>query len=191
MQQAVDLYRGKFLQGILLEDRSEFEEWASARREILHHRALEALTNLADYYERNGDLGATRRCALRQLELDSWREQAHRQLMRALALEGQYGAAIAQYETCRRVLADGLGVEPSSETRELYEEIRAGRLTSAVGSWNEGPREASNLLPSASNVKPQPSSLPTPLTSFIGRERELAALQGRLSQAIAHHVFNR
>src|SRR5512136_3392283 len=82
LQQAVDLYRGKFLQEFFLEDSAEFEEWALARRETLHQRALDALTDLATYYEQHGDLGAARRCALRQLELDPWREQAHRQMMR-------------------------------------------------------------------------------------------------------------
>jgi DNA-binding SARP family transcriptional activator len=56
---------------------------------------------------------AARRHASRQLELDPWREEAHCQMMRALALDGQRSAALAQYETCRRVLAEELGVEPS------------------------------------------------------------------------------
>ncbi len=178
LQQAVDLYRGKFLQEFFLEDSAEFEEWALARRETLHQRALDALTDLANYYEQHGDLGATRRCALRQLELDPWREQAHRQMMRVFALEGQYGAAIAQYETCRRVLAEELGVEPSSETRELYERISSGSLKLEVGSWNKIPREASNLHVErlTSNVQPPTFHLPTQLTPFVGRERELADL---------------
>jgi predicted ATPase/DNA-binding SARP family transcriptional activator len=179
LQQVVDLYRGKFLQEFFLKDSAAFEEWALAHREGLHQRALEALTNLATYYEQRGDLGATRRCALRQLELDPWREQAHRQMMRVLALEGQLGAAIAQCETCQRMLAEELGVEPSSETRELYEQIRAGTLTLAVGRWNKVPHESSSLQASTSDVKPRTSSLPTPLTSFIGREGELSDL-GRL-----------
>ena len=51
LQQAVDLYRGKFLQEFFLEDSAEFEEWAVARREATHQRALEALSDLANYYE--------------------------------------------------------------------------------------------------------------------------------------------
>src|SRR5512137_10350 len=57
LQQAVDLYRGKFLQEFFLEDSAEFEEWALARREATHQRALDALTHLADYYEEHADLG--------------------------------------------------------------------------------------------------------------------------------------
>lgn len=167
LQQAVDLYRGRFLQEFFLGDTAEFEEWALARREGLHQQALDALGDLANYYEQHGDPGAARRTALRQLELDPWREQGHRQLMRVLALEGEYGAAIAQYETCKRVLAQELGIEPSSETRELYEQIRAG-----------------NWLPGVTRQIPSPpptplshsSNLPSHLTPFVGRERELSDL---------------
>jgi len=179
LQQAVDLYRGKFLQEFFLEDSAEFEEWALARREALHQRALDAATDLANYYEQHGDLGATRRYALRQLELDPWREQAHRQMMRVLALEGQRGAAIAQYETCRRVLAEELGIEPSSETRELFERIMAGSWKLDVGYLKQPARESSNFQLPISNLQPSISNLPTQLTPFIGRERELADL-GRL-----------
>ncbi len=169
LQQAVDLYRGQFLQEFFLKNSAAFEEWALARREAFHHRALEAFSALATYYEQHGDLGATRRCALRALELDPWREQAHRQMMRVFALEGQYGAALAQYETCRRVLAEEMGVEPSRETRELYEDIKSGN-------WKQPPRETAKLQHPTSAPRVQ---LPTYLTPFIGRERELQDL-GRL-----------
>jgi DNA-binding SARP family transcriptional activator len=88
LQEAANLYRGKFLQEFFLADNAEFEEWALARREAFHQRALDALTDLANYYEQHGDASATRRCAMRALELDPWREPAHRQMMRVFAREG-------------------------------------------------------------------------------------------------------
>ena len=48
--------------------------------------------------------------------------------MRLLALSGQRGAALAQYETCRRALREELDVAPGAETRQLYERIRDGEL---------------------------------------------------------------
>lgn len=145
LQQAVGLYRGKFLQEFFLADSAEFEEWASARREAFHQSALDALSDLASYHEHEGDPAATCRCALRQLELDPWREQAHRQMMRALALEGQRGAAIAQYEKRHRVLVDEIGVEPSSETLELIPRLgygtsqRPDRAPAACTAWHSTP----------------------------------------------------
>ncbi len=166
LEEMVALYRGEFLHGFFLDGSAEFEEWILVRREGLHRRVLEAHGWLAGYYEEHGDLPAARRHALRQLELDPWREEAYCQLMRALALDGQRAAALAQYDTCRRVLADELGVEPSANTRQLAEQIRAGTLT------------AKPELPSPAASAPL-HNLPASLTSFHGREQELADL-GRL-----------
>ncbi len=168
LEQAMALYRGKFLQEFFLEDSAEFEEWVLVQREALHQRALDALAYLANYYEQRGDLAAARRHITRQLELDPWREEAHRQMMHLLAQDGQASAALVQYETCRRVLADELGVEPSTETRKLYEQIK-------TGSWkSEG---ENSKRPPTSDPQHPISNLPHPLTPFIGRERELAALK--------------
>ena len=171
LEKAVALYRGKFLQEFFLEDSAEFEEWALVQREALHQRALDALAYLANYYEQHGDFPAARRHLARQLELDPWREEAHHQMMRVLAQDGQASAALVQYETCRRVLADELGVEPSAETRELYEQIRSGIWKSEVGNSKYTLGTSHFALPT--------SNLPSQLTPFIGRERELTDL-GRL-----------
>src|SRR5512142_2043177 len=53
LQQAVDLYRGQFLQEFFLKDSAGFEEWSLTRRESYHHRALEALGDLAAFYEQH------------------------------------------------------------------------------------------------------------------------------------------
>ena len=163
LEEMVKLYRGEFLQQFFLEDSAEFEEWTLAQRESLHQRILDAHSYLANYYELHGDFQAARRHASRQLELDPWREEAHRQLMQVLALDGQRSAALAQYDTCRRVLAEELDVEPSAETRELYEQIRLGTLS----------RKTDQL----SYVSSTPvHHLPVQLTPFVGRELELAHL---------------
>jgi DNA-binding SARP family transcriptional activator len=125
LQQAVGLYRGEFLSGFELSDAATFEEWALIRRQALHQQALDALTTLADYQEQVGDYVALCGYARRQLELEPWHEPAQRQLMRGPALAGDRDAALTQYERCRQVLADELGIELDVETRALYERIRA------------------------------------------------------------------
>jgi DNA-binding SARP family transcriptional activator len=128
LEELVKLYRGEFLQQFFLEDSTEFEEWTLMQRENTHQRVLDAHSYLADYYELHRDFQSVRRHTTRMLELDPWREEAHRQMMRALALDGQRSVALAQYDTCKRVLAEELDVEPSAETRELYENIRLDTL---------------------------------------------------------------
>lgn len=162
LEDMVALYRGEFLQRFYLEDSPEFEEWVLVQRETVHQQMLDVLTHLADGFERRGEYQMARCYASRQLELDPWREEAHSQVMRLLALEGQRSAALAQYEICRKVLAEELAAEPSPQTRELYEQIRAGNLNkAAAGSY-------ASFAPL--------HNLPVSLTPFLGRERELADL---------------
>jgi DNA-binding SARP family transcriptional activator len=157
MEQAVEHYRGGFLEGFFLDDSVAFEEWALLMRERLHHQALDALGRLAAYHDRRGDFDAAYRYALRRVELEPWREEAHRQAMRALSLDGRRGAALAQYERCRTILQAELGVEPEAETTALKLRIE-----------NEELRKG--------DIHLSRSQLPIQPTAFVGRETELAEL---------------
>ncbi len=159
LEKMVKLYRGEFLHGLNLDDSTEFEEWTLVQRESLHQRLLEAHSYLANYYELHGEYKTARSFAHQQLELDPWREEAHRQMMRLLVLDGERSAALAQYDNCRQVLAEELDVEPSTETRELYEQIRLGSII---------PRSAKPSFETSLQ-----HNLPIQLTPFIGREMEI------------------
>jgi DNA-binding SARP family transcriptional activator/predicted ATPase len=151
LTQAAGLYRGDLLSGFNL-DSLPFQEWLTMEREHLHRQAIEALYQLAACHNQRGEYKQAQHYAHLQLTLESWCEEAHRQLMTALALSGQRSAALAQYEACRRTLSEELGVEPEKETLFLYERIRDGNL------------QASQM---------PPHNLPAPLTRFVGRESEL------------------
>ncbi len=161
LKQAAALYRGDFLAGLTLSDSVAFDEWVVVKREMLRRKALDALTGLAAFHERRGEYESAQRYALRQIELEPWRELAYRQLMRALALNGQRTEALTHYDQCREVLAKELGVEPEAETVALVVQIRTGPLTPA------------HELP--------PGNLPVPLTRFIGREQEMAEVKQLLA----------
>jgi multiple sugar transport system substrate-binding protein len=132
LEEAVALYRGCFLEGFSLADSPAFDDWVLLTRERLHRQVMDALRRLAECHEQHGDYEQALFHAWRQVELDPWREKAHRQVMRLLALSGQRGAALAQYETCRQLLATQLNVEPARETTQLYEMIRSGKLQAPV-----------------------------------------------------------
>ncbi len=156
LEAAAELYRGDFLEGFFVDDSITFAEWMLVQRERLHRQALTVFYQLTDFHCQQGRLEQAQMYAWRQLELEPWREEAHRQLMDALARSGQICAALAQYETCRRALASELEIEPDRETESLYRRIRALR---------ERPRQ--NLPPQA--------------TPFVGREKELASVVARLA----------
>ena len=144
LQTAVSLYQGDLLPGFTC-DSLQFEDWLRQERENLHQVALEAMFELSQDYLADGHFSEAQAIARRQLKLEPWREKAFRQLMRAYALDGDRGNALATYEQCREVLWDELGVEPSVETVSLYEEIEAGQLTATP---TEKPRHVKNNLPS-------------------------------------------
>ncbi len=157
LEAAVALYRGEFLHGLLVGDSMDFEEWVVSWRERLHMQAVSALHGLARHYAFRGKYRQAQQFARRQVELEPYREEAHRQLMRILARSGQRSAALAQYRACAEILSAELGVEPDRETRALYHRIRSAREHS-------------------------PHNLPARRAAFIGRQRELM----RLAEYLAH-----
>jgi len=128
LTEAVELYGGDLLAGLQLPDSPEFEEWRLIQQERRHQQALTALERLAAYHLAHGDYERAQRYTRRQIALEPWREKAHRQLMLALALDGQQGAALQQYDVCRHHLAEELGVEPAVETVTLRERIWRGEV---------------------------------------------------------------
>lgn len=161
LREASAMYGGDFLGGFSLKDNEPFNEWVLYQREHLHRRALDALEILVRHALDTADYIEAQVYAERQVMLEPWYEEGHRHLMRALAAMGHRSAALARYETCRRILAAELGVEPSTETRAVYERIR----DNAFGS---SPQQLCTQV------------LPGSLTPFIGRTRELAEIGARL-----------
>ncbi|MGE5222701.1 MAG: AfsR/SARP family transcriptional regulator, partial [Omnitrophica WOR_2 bacterium] len=172
LQSAVSLYRGPFLESFSLPDCAPFEEWLTIQREYYQRQILKALRLLAGYYEQMGEFEQALSYAYRQVEIEPWLEEAHQQIMRLLALSGQRSAALAQYETCCKLLKSELGVEPGVETVALYEQIQDGRLARVL------PVPEPNRLPSQ---KPRPN-LPLELTRFFGREKEITQVKERLAE---------
>lgn len=168
LAEAAALYQGDLLPGFALPHSLPFDEWLLTTRERLRLSAIDALGRLGAAYAHSGNGEAALQTARRQLVLDPWHEAAYRLLMRLLAQRGQRTAALAEYERCRRVLAEELGVEPSQETAVLYEQIRQETGTAAL-------------------PEPMPST-PAPLTPLLGREQEVADVQALLRQDSARLI---
>jgi WD40 repeat protein/DNA-binding SARP family transcriptional activator len=172
LTQAVDLYRDELLAGFGLDDAPAFEEWLLLQREQLHQQALMALDSLVTAYETQGDDLLAHRYASRQLALDPYREAAHRQLMRILARRGLQSEALAQYERCRRLLGQELGMEPTAETIALAEQIRASGVDAQpAASEPRAPAEQPAQRPTAAWLEAPE------IPKVYGRETELAALE--------------
>ncbi|MEJ5346960.1 MAG: BTAD domain-containing putative transcriptional regulator [Chloroflexus sp.] len=169
LAEAVALYRGDFLGEVFVGDSFAVEEWILLKREWLRHQVLDALDDLTTFYLRQAAYDQAYRYAWRQIELDPLNENAHRQVMLAQALAGHRSAALSQYEHCRQVLAQDLGVEPAIETVLLAESIRTGDLKpSGMTGETRGSTDFSS---------PIRHNLPVVQTPLIGRQLELDHLR--------------
>jgi DNA-binding SARP family transcriptional activator len=156
MGEAIAMYRGEFLAGLVLRDAPVFDEWLLLQREYFRSTLVQALQATLDRQAPYGTAGAGLELARRLLAIEPWREEAHRALMVLLARSGQRSAALAQFAACRRLLAQELGVEPSQPTLELFQRLKAGPA-------------------------PIPHNLPAPVEPLVGRETELRHLAGWLA----------
>src|SRR6266545_4400708 len=122
-----------------------------------------------------GDAATGIEVGRRMLELEPLHEEAHRALMWFLATGGQRSAALAQYETCCCMLREELGIEPSAATVTLRDEIAGAGEFTELGARQETGVAGRESAPPATTAAPAPD-LPRPLTTLVGRERELARL---------------
>ncbi|WP_037607199.1 ATP-binding protein [Streptacidiphilus rugosus] len=103
--------------------------------------------------------------------------------LRALRAVGRTPEALLAYEAFRRRLADSLGADPGPALRALHAELLAPReAPAATAASRPTPPKPPTPPPSAAAVRPA-GNLRARLTSFVGREDELAALRASLPQA--------
>lgn len=172
LAQAVALYRGEFMAGFYLDDCPEFETWLVREQEAWRQQVTGILDCLTVYHGLRRQYNEAQFFVKRWLELEPWQEEAHRYMMILLARMGKRGDALVQYETCRRVLAQELAVEPEAETVALYEQIKAGE-------WEGGP---AGVIPTmlAGPRTPLPNLPPCPYRGLLAfREEDAPFFFGR------------
>jgi ABC-type transport system substrate-binding protein/DNA-binding SARP family transcriptional activator/MoxR-like ATPase len=123
LAEAVELYRGEFLEGFSLRDSPNFDEWQFFQTESLRQELAAALESLVNGHTAQGEFKSAVHYARRWLALDPLHEPAHRHLMRLYAWSDQRAAAVRQYGQCERVLEAELGVSPDEETTQLFRAI--------------------------------------------------------------------
>jgi predicted ATPase/DNA-binding SARP family transcriptional activator len=183
---AVRLCRGDFLEGFGVPGAPLFDDWLAGRRAAVRADMLALMDRAVQLARDRADTAGGVEVARRMLELEPLHEEAHRALMWFLATGGQRSAALAQYETCRYVLREELGIGPSAATVALRDEIAGaggftelgapGAATGRRGEPETHPAEPDAAHPAEAVATPAPD-LPRPLTALVGRERELARLR--------------
>jgi DNA-binding SARP family transcriptional activator len=181
------LCRGELLAGFEVQGAELFDEWVLARRAAARSDQLALLERAVQDARERRDTAAGVEVARRMLELEPLHEEAHRALMWFLATGGQRSAALAQFETCRYLLREELGEEPSVAAVALRDQIaQSGGFTDlgpppSGGVWTTGAPEPGE--PGGGGVE-----APRPLTSLIGREEDLARLHALLDDPVCRLV---
>jgi predicted ATPase/DNA-binding SARP family transcriptional activator len=149
-------YQGELLPGF-------YDEWVVLEREhlqsVFEHKMARLMSLLQD--EKRWldilDWGE------RWIKLGQKPEPAYRALMSAHAAKGDMSKVAATYERCVKSLKE-FGIEPSDKTRALYARLKTGKETLEIGSTVAVMERRKVSLK---------TNLPIPLTSFIGREKEV------------------
>jgi len=145
--EALELYGGSFLKGFHLAGAPNFERWMDGRREELRRAARSAAWRLAQRAEAEGDASSAVDFARRAVQLDPFDEGLVRDVVQLLDRVGNRSGAVREYEAFARRLADELGLQPSPESQELVELVRA-RSTAGGEDEPERAAAASDLPPS-------------------------------------------
>ncbi len=140
-----------------------YDDWIELDRTRVKERHSRALLQIIKLHKGRSDYVTALRYARDLVSHDPLAEESHREVMRLCALLGQSAAADRQYQVCCRLLEDELGVEPSWETTELMERIRA--------------ESSASTAPLAAL-----DGLDTPM---VGRARERASLLSRVDDLMA------
>ncbi len=124
LQQAVNIYRGDFLEGFYVGDAPDFEDWIGTQREYWHRRMDAVFNRLSQMQFERGEISDAIDTTTRWVTHDPFNEMAYRHLMQVHGAAGDRTAALQTYETCRAMLAKEFNTRPAPETEALAERIR-------------------------------------------------------------------
>lgn len=116
LKKVLGLYKGELLEGC-------YKDWALRERERLRNLYLKGLIYLFHSYGFYGVYEKAIDYGQLILNLNPLREEIHRDVMRLYLENGQRALAVKQYEICRSILANELGISPMEETQQLYTQI--------------------------------------------------------------------
>lgn len=146
----------------------ELDAWLAAHRSARQAQSRRGLETRIEALEAAGDAAGALPLALQLLQAEPLSEDAHRRVMRLHYLRGDRAAAMLAFDQCEQVLKHEVGARPSAPTLALLATIESSGTVAGA-------------TPSRAAV---PASVLRP-PRLVGRESELAALQGGLA---AGHV---
>ncbi len=165
----VEVYHGELLPGF-------YDEWLDPDRERLQAIFEHKLTLLLDRLVSEQRWPEVLDWAERWIALGHVPELAYRALMMAHSALGDRSSMAAAYQRCVAALQRELAVEPAEPTRALY--VQLSHSETVVTLLSQPPEYQ----------PPAAHNLPRQLTSFIGREREVAEVKRLIASTLSRLV---
>ncbi|MGB8647445.1 MAG: tetratricopeptide repeat protein [Anaerolineae bacterium] len=151
----LELYRGELLEGV-------DDEWIAPLRRRYRDLYIDAMLRSIQDLRSASEYEQAVQHAQAVLIQDPGNERAYQHLMFCYMALGNRSAALDAYAECVRVLQETLHVAPARETQALAEWLKQSRVERTV------------------QVAPI-TNLPIPLSPFVGRAREMAAIKNLIA----------
>ena len=105
------------------------DDWVVVHRERYHHLRLHALEAMCERLTSIQRYGEAVEAGLAAVRAEPLRESAHQTLIKVHIAEGNRSEAKRQYQSCRHLLRNELGLEPSPGLKSL--------LTNEIHNWRD------------------------------------------------------
>ena len=162
--------------------------WIFFERERLRNRFFENLGRLIRHHRARQNYSRAILHAQQILQYDAMREDVVRELIMLRFEAGDRVGALQEYRRFEQQLRTEMDVPPMVETQALYDSIAqymptpsGGRATATAAPLSIQASIPPQLSKSIDDRTSSAGNLPAQLTTFVGREQELAALRNVLS----------
>lgn len=160
----LNLYQGDFLQGFYLKNCEEFELWMSKLRLQYEQIFLKASYQKVEEGLSLGNEEDNEQYLKQLIERDEFEERNYQLLMRFYQQKKRPSKAIETYYQLTNLLEKELGIRPSSQSQQIYQEILANHRSE---------RTVSHFLHTSD--------------TFLGRINEIRQLETFLSSCLSNH----
>jgi len=118
-ERIVNVYRGDLLPGDV------YDDWFVGAREHYRSEYVDAMLRASELLSDAGEAGNALVYLRKAIQTDPLREDLYQRALRCQIEAGQRSSAIDTYLQCKDRLSEELGLDPSAETRALYDRILA------------------------------------------------------------------
>jgi DNA-binding SARP family transcriptional activator len=133
LEKVAQLYQNDLLTNLVLPNAPEFEAWLEEIREQTRNSFDSLLQQLFEQQRTSGLVSSALETARRRVNLNSFNETAHQDLMQLLLEQGNRAAALEVFRVLENKLKSELGLSPNQEITSLASQIqKQGDVVTAV-----------------------------------------------------------